>query len=110
VEGAIGTTGHDHRRLETFRYIVVSPLHRAFFPLFGDRTFSNARATAMFRSRRAAMEPFSCLTCCASIGTGARSRGQSLLSTTEDRAMDGIIYLVGLIVVVMAVLSVLGLR
>jgi hypothetical protein len=28
----------------------------------------------------------------------------------EDRAMDGIIYLVGLIVVVMAVLSVLGLR
>jgi hypothetical protein len=28
----------------------------------------------------------------------------------EDRAMDGIIYFVGLIVVVMAVLSVLGLR
>jgi hypothetical protein len=28
----------------------------------------------------------------------------------EARAMDGIIYLVGLIVVVMAVLSVLGLR
>jgi hypothetical protein len=28
----------------------------------------------------------------------------------EERAMDGIIYLVGLIVVVMAVLSVLGLR
>jgi hypothetical protein len=28
----------------------------------------------------------------------------------EDRAMDGIIYLVGLIVVVMAILSVLGLR
>jgi hypothetical protein len=27
-----------------------------------------------------------------------------------DRAMDGIIYLVGLIVVVMAILSVLGLR
>jgi hypothetical protein len=34
-----------------------------------------------------------------------------LCSTTmEERAMDGIIYLVGLIVVVMAVLSVLGLR
>jgi len=28
----------------------------------------------------------------------------------EDRAMDGIIYLIGLIVVVMAILSVLGLR
>jgi hypothetical protein len=28
----------------------------------------------------------------------------------EERAMDGIIYLVGLIVVVMAILSVLGLR
>jgi hypothetical protein len=28
----------------------------------------------------------------------------------EDRRMDGIIYLVGLIVVVMAILSVLGLR
>ncbi len=28
----------------------------------------------------------------------------------EQRAMDGIIYLVGLIVVVMAILSVLGLR
>jgi hypothetical protein len=28
----------------------------------------------------------------------------------EDRGMDGIIYLVGLIVVVMAILSLLGLR
>jgi hypothetical protein len=32
------------------------------------------------------------------------------LKWNGDRAMDGIIYLVGLIVVVMAILSVLGLR
>jgi hypothetical protein len=32
------------------------------------------------------------------------------LNEMEDRAMEGIIYLVGLIVVVMAILSVLGLR
>jgi hypothetical protein len=36
--------------------------------------------------------------------------GDRTLVQQEDRAMDGIIYLVGLIVVVMAVLSVLGLR
>jgi hypothetical protein len=37
-------------------------------------------------------------------------RSTGPLNAMEDRAMDGIIYLVGLIVVVMAILSVLGLR
>ena len=40
----------------------------------------------------------------------AAPRARQCSATMEERAMGGIIYLVGLIVVVMAILSVLGLR
>jgi hypothetical protein len=46
---------------------------------------------------------------CAVIGTPACSRGYRCAGT-ERNSMNGLIYLIGLIVVIMAILSFLGLR